>query len=243
MYILSTTCMKEVGIPVIVFGPRVDSERPVPFFPEHPRELLKSGQFSRVPLIIGMDKNEGLAMLLGTAFVKRCRSQWGNVGTSLLVTGLPQGNKDRINLFEEDPAKFMVPILAVQDQPNAMEICKRALNKYMDENVPVEQQLSELEMVLFVEFLFFIWLHCSKQMIADYGFFHCMDEAVQYHSQYNPTYYYMYTHRGQVSSSALYGVPPTIDLGLLPFLNSLNRYIITDLLFRCRSHWRAILDV
>jgi Carboxylesterase family len=67
MEFLSTSRIKEVGIPVIVFGPRVDSERSVPFFPDHPRELLKSGQFSRVPLIIGMDKNEGLAMLLGTA--------------------------------------------------------------------------------------------------------------------------------------------------------------------------------
>jgi hypothetical protein len=75
---------------------------------------------------------------------------------SLSVTGLPQGNKDRINLFEEDPAKFMVPILAVQDQPNAIEICDRALNKYMDDNVPVDQQLSQLEMVNFVEFLFYI---------------------------------------------------------------------------------------
>ena len=42
----------------LAFGPRIDVERKNPFFPKHPAEIIKSGSFNHVPLIMGVNTNE-----------------------------------------------------------------------------------------------------------------------------------------------------------------------------------------
>lgn len=46
------------SIPV-AFGPRIDAERENPFLPKDPVDIIKSGSFNQVPLIIGVNANEG----------------------------------------------------------------------------------------------------------------------------------------------------------------------------------------
>ena len=48
----------------VAFGPRIDIERKLPFLPGHPRELMESKQFNSVPIISGLNKNEGALIVL-----------------------------------------------------------------------------------------------------------------------------------------------------------------------------------
>lgn len=52
-------------------------------------------------------------------------------------------------------------------------------------------------------------------MISDYGFFKGIDDSVHLLSKFSdqPTYYYLYKHRGQLSLSKLLGVPSNLELG------------------------------
>jgi carboxylesterase type B len=43
----------------IAFGPRIDAERENPFLPKDPIDIIESGSFNQVPLIIGVNANEG----------------------------------------------------------------------------------------------------------------------------------------------------------------------------------------
>lgn len=45
--------------PLAYFGPRVDIERETPFLPDHPRKLVKEKRFNAVPIITGLNENEG----------------------------------------------------------------------------------------------------------------------------------------------------------------------------------------
>jgi carboxylesterase type B len=49
----------------IAFGPRIDVERSNPFLPAHPHELIESGKYNDVPLIIGLTQNEGALTVSG----------------------------------------------------------------------------------------------------------------------------------------------------------------------------------
>ena len=51
--------------PMMLFGPRVDKERPSPFLPDEPRRLIEEKRFNHVPYILGVTKNEG-AMFVGS---------------------------------------------------------------------------------------------------------------------------------------------------------------------------------
>ena len=51
----------------MAFVPRIDVERLNPFIPAHPYELIKQGKFNRVPIIVGVVKNEGAAVTACTA--------------------------------------------------------------------------------------------------------------------------------------------------------------------------------
>ena len=41
------------------FGPRIDSERLSPFLPDSPQSLVQRKQFNQVPVIFGLNKDEG----------------------------------------------------------------------------------------------------------------------------------------------------------------------------------------
>lgn len=49
----------------IYFMPRIDIERETPFFPAPSAELVKSGQFNHVPLIMGANRDEGTLFMGG----------------------------------------------------------------------------------------------------------------------------------------------------------------------------------
>lgn len=48
---------------MVMFGPRVDPERPSPFLPDKPHKLVKQKRFNSVPLIAGVTQNEGVNWL------------------------------------------------------------------------------------------------------------------------------------------------------------------------------------
>jgi hypothetical protein len=48
----------------IAFGPRIDIERKSPFLPGDPRKLMESKQINSVPIISGLNKNEGALLII-----------------------------------------------------------------------------------------------------------------------------------------------------------------------------------
>ncbi len=52
-------------------------------------------------------------------------------------------------------------------------------------------------------------------MISDYAFFKGIDDAVHLFSKFSdqPTYYYLFGHRGQLSVTSLLGLSPDLNLG------------------------------
>merc|ERR1711902_133362 len=46
-------------IPLSTFNPRLDPESDNPFFPKDPTEVLESGDYSHVPMIISLTDQEG----------------------------------------------------------------------------------------------------------------------------------------------------------------------------------------
>ena len=51
--------LKALGLYPIAFGPRIDSERELPFLPAEPAKLVSRKQFNSVPFINGLNSNEG----------------------------------------------------------------------------------------------------------------------------------------------------------------------------------------
>lgn len=45
------------------FGPRIDVEREFPFLPAHPRSLIADKNFTSVPYLTGLNKNEGCLLV------------------------------------------------------------------------------------------------------------------------------------------------------------------------------------
>ena len=52
-------------------------------------------------------------------------------------------------------------------------------------------------------------------MISDYAFFKGIDDAVHLLSKFSdkPTYYYLFGHRAQLSTTTLLGLPSDLNLG------------------------------
>ena len=50
---------KALGLYPVAFGPRIDSERLSPFLPDSPQSLVQRKQFNQVPVIFGLNKDEG----------------------------------------------------------------------------------------------------------------------------------------------------------------------------------------
>ena len=52
-------------------------------------------------------------------------------------------------------------------------------------------------------------------MISDYAFFKGIDDAVHLFSKFSdqPTYYYLFGHRGQLTVTSLLGLSPNLNLG------------------------------
>lgn len=48
----------------IAFGPRIDVERKMPFLPDDPRNLIRQKRINSVPLIAGVNRNEGALIAL-----------------------------------------------------------------------------------------------------------------------------------------------------------------------------------
>ncbi|XP_046452283.1 venom carboxylesterase-6-like [Daphnia pulex] len=191
----------------IAFGPRIDTERELPFIPDEPKNLIEQKQINEVPLIMGLNENEGaftIAMLLS------------NNGTLL-------------RNFNEDPLKYLRSLSGVEFTKNGDQVFNRIVEQYFTPNKTFENQLTELE-----------------QMISDYAFFKGIDDAVHLFSKFSdqPTYYYLFGHRGQLSVTSLLGLSPDLNLGVshtdelyfmftndfLPRLNSTNDITVSKLL-------------
>jgi hypothetical protein len=56
-------------------------------------------------------------------------------------------------------------------------------------------------------------------MISDYAFFKGIDDAVHLFSKFSdqPTYYYLFGYRGQLSAATLLGLPSDLNLGKRKF--------------------------
>jgi carboxylesterase type B len=58
-------CLRNLDVSSFVVQQRFNP-RDVPFLPDHPLRLLTNGQFNRVPLIIGVNTNEGAFIVAGS---------------------------------------------------------------------------------------------------------------------------------------------------------------------------------
>ena len=141
-------------MPIMDFGPRVDSERQNPFLPAHPTDLLKRGEYNHVPLITGVTENEGLVFIGG----KCSRSICGNFSSSSSFHRLASGllsSADRVEQFDKSPLNFIKHFLTIPDSVTADEISQKAKKQYLKENVSVADQLDDLEKVQIKD----QWLH------------------------------------------------------------------------------------
>lgn len=50
---------------MVMFGPRMDTERKNPFLPAEPRNLIKEKRFNSVPIIMGLMQNEASCLVAG----------------------------------------------------------------------------------------------------------------------------------------------------------------------------------
>jgi hypothetical protein len=50
---------KSLRLCLVAFGPRIDSERVSPFLPDSLEKLVSRKQFNHVPIISGLNKDEG----------------------------------------------------------------------------------------------------------------------------------------------------------------------------------------
>lgn len=107
----------------IYFMPRIDIERETPFFPAPSAELVKSGQFNHVPLIMGANRDEG------TLFM----------GAMGLFTD-PEKRKS----FEEDPSKLLTLMTMIENDAEGLDFIQKILDQYLDRTQPIGEQLSEV---------------------------------------------------------------------------------------------------
>ena len=128
-----------------------------------------------------------------------------------------------MQVFKDDPIGIIRYMINMEMRENSREIAKLVHDEYFSSNKTYEEQIEQIEKVYAMEFYntsciqsitSIVWL-LFIQLTADYGLFKCTDESVKLFSQYNkqPTYYYYYSHRGQISFPQLVGVSPEIDLG------------------------------
>ena len=90
-------------------------------------------------------------------------------------------------------------------------------------------------------------------MISDYAFFKGIDDAVHLLSKFSdkPTYYYLFGHRAQISTTTLLGLPSDLNLGKKKILSICSTHFqkcktdtqissrFTQIL-RCQSYGRAL---
>ncbi|KAK4008458.1 hypothetical protein OUZ56_013598 [Daphnia magna] len=158
----------------IAFGPRVDVERKLPFLPDDPRNLIKHKRINSVPLITGLNSNEG----------------------ALIVLMLLSNNRELLRKFNKDPVKYL-RLVVNADHVNE-KIVQQISNRYFALDKPFHpNQLPKL-----------------VEIFSDYAFFQDIDESVQLLAKFSdqPTYYYLYNHRSQLSLQNVLGVSSSTDL-------------------------------
>ncbi|KZS20997.1 Liver carboxylesterase 1 [Daphnia magna] len=110
----------------IAFGPRIDRERKLPFISDDPRKLIEQNRINSVPLITGLNENEG-------AFV---------------VALLLANNGSLMQNFTEDPLKYLRYIAGVQFTEDSDKIVNRIIDRYFVRNVTFKNQLTQLEQMI-----------------------------------------------------------------------------------------------
>ncbi|XP_046451732.1 venom carboxylesterase-6-like isoform X1 [Daphnia pulex] len=141
----------------IAFGPRIDIERKSPFLPGHPRELMESKQFNSVPVISGLNKNEG----------------------ALVILMLLSNNGELLRRFNKDPVKYLRLVVNSDDIDD--DIVKQISDRYFALDKPFHpNQISKLAEI-FSDYAFFQDLDESVELFSKYN-----DEATYYY-MYNHT--------------------------------------------------------
>lgn len=151
-----------------------------------------------------------------------------------------------------DPIGKLNELLMMKDKENGKQMTELAFSYYLNAELPLDQQLTELETVrvYFKMHKAFNKKKCFFQLLSDYVFAKPIYETVQLHTEHSsqPTYYYRYAHRGQFSLTDMFGAPADIDLGeemplidmLLPFeficlVESLKASAMETSCFSCSS--------
>jgi hypothetical protein len=69
------------------FAPRIDKEAQEPFLPDFPTKLMENGRFNKVPILLGIAKDEGIDLVSGIVH-----------GFSILLTYWPPNNVNARNI-------------------------------------------------------------------------------------------------------------------------------------------------
>lgn len=98
--------------------------------------------------------------------------------------------------FDENPMEYLVHILAINDHRENHEIAKRAVEHYLNQSLPMSEQMPELE-----------------KMVSDFTFFGGVQGTINLHNAFNsePNYAYFYTHRAKISTLQMLGAPPELE--------------------------------
>ncbi|CAG0919087.1 unnamed protein product [Notodromas monacha] len=90
----------KLGLLPFIFVPRVDREATTPFLPDHPRVLMETGRFNKVPWLAGGTRNEALFFVLGSFVSDELRQltkeHWGTQSKLMYLLGTYFEDKDEV---------------------------------------------------------------------------------------------------------------------------------------------------
>nr|CAH0110476.1 unnamed protein product [Daphnia galeata] len=136
----------------IAFGPRIDIERKSPFIPGDPRKLMESKQINSVPIISGLNKNEG----------------------ALLIIMLLSNNGELLRKFKRDPVKYLRFVVGADNIND--EIVHQISDRFFSLDKPFDPNTIPKLIEIFSDYAFFQDVDESVQLFSKYN-----DEATYYY--------------------------------------------------------------
>lgn len=129
----------------VAFGPRIDSERKSPFFPDNPRKLITEKRFYSVPFITGVTQNEGI--LIHESNDLSCSNNFEKTYSEFAV--LLGHDGELMKKFNENPLKHMRYLLNMDFRKNGEEVVKKVLERYVNLGHPLEEQPNQMDKVVY----------------------------------------------------------------------------------------------
>ncbi|CAG7837972.1 unnamed protein product [Allacma fusca] len=163
--------------PFTPFGPVVEPDLPGAFLTEEPAVLMETGRFNQVPLIAGVDEDEGILMHASFIFSK--------------PELLDEFNRDWKRVY---PITLMLDEVYTNfDAETQIELSEK-IRQYYFNNTDVTEDDSEIKQ----KFI---------NVFSDRFFFHGIRKAAILMGKHVPVYLYMFAHnRGDYSVTKFFGI-------------------------------------